>query len=125
MIRGGNKLRTIAQPADVDREDVFCPTASIKDDEDPRYLRLLGTTQPLSAGLGRYFMLSPCAYLEPTEDGGQQCGVYEDRPFTCKRFEVGGSQCEILRQSFGVDPMTEETLSIVALLNEAADRNKP
>lgn len=122
MLRAGNILRTIAQPENYDREDVFCPSASVVDDENPTHLRLIGVSHPLAAGLGRYWMLKPCVNLELTDDGGQQCSVYDKRPGTCRRFEMGGSQCVVLRQTLGVDPMTEATEKVVAMLNEAFTR---
>lgn len=119
MLRGGNRLRTIAQPAPVDRDNVFCPGAGIEDEDNPGTIKLIGTFQPLAAGLGRYFMPKPCVFLEPTEDGGQQCGVYDDRPFTCRRFEVGGDQCVLLRQVYGADPISEATQALMGIIDDA------
>lgn len=116
MIRGGNRLRTIAQPVDYDREEVFCPAICRPDPGNPNQIRMLGTNQPLAAGLGRYFMIGACAYLQPVEEGWQACSAYDQRPGTCKRFEVGESQCRILRETQGIDPMSEETQALVDVI---------
>lgn len=120
MIRGGNKLKTFAQPTDYDRDDVFCPQTSFEDEQGQT--QFVGTKESLKAGLGRYFMLGACKYLEQAEEGWQKCGVYDDRPGTCRRFEAGGGQCLILRQVMGVDEMTESTKRAVDFIEKAMEQ---
>lgn len=115
MLRGGNTLTTIAQPADHVREDVLYPQGWQMDEDDPTNpilavpLVLKGFEfEPLAAGLGRYTLWGTCKYLETTEDGWERCSVYDQRPNVCIDFPMGGQKCHLMRVMAGVDEPTPE-----------------
>jgi len=112
MLRGGNKLLTVAQPVDHDREGVFYPVAHRIDDKNPSaktfILEKNREYEPLAAGLGRYVLPNDCTYLRTSDDGREYCGAYEDRPAVCRDFEVGGNKCQFTRVLRGMDPSPDD-----------------
>ena len=108
MLRGGNKLITVAQPSDHDREKVLYPRGHELDEETGRIIFFAekgNEYEPLAAGLGRYVLTTDCAYLRTDESGWDYCGAYDERPKVCSDFEVGGEKCQIMRVLRGVDPV--------------------
>ncbi len=107
MLRGGNKLLTVSQPTDHDRDDVIYPIGIEYDEDSPSVRKWLVEPgreyEPLEAGMGRYILMNDCAYLKVSEDGWEYCGAYEERPKVCQDFEVGGVKCVKLRLLRGVD----------------------
>ena len=45
-----------------------------------------------------------CVSLETTADGQMPCGIYEQRPQTCRNFEAGSDKCHALRRIYGYEP---------------------
>ncbi|MGI8786716.1 MAG: YkgJ family cysteine cluster protein [Pyrinomonadaceae bacterium] len=45
-----------------------------------------------------------CTSLKPTADGKMPCGIYEQRPQTCRSFEAGSDKCHALRRIYGYEP---------------------
>lgn len=45
-----------------------------------------------------------CTALKPTVDGKMPCGIYEQRPQTCRKFEAGSDKCHALRRIYGFEP---------------------
>ncbi len=45
-----------------------------------------------------------CAALKPTANGAMPCGIYENRPPTCRNFEAGSDKCHALRRIYGYEP---------------------
>lgn len=45
-----------------------------------------------------------CTALRPTADGEMPCGIYENRPPTCRKFEAGSDKCHALRRIYGREP---------------------
>jgi uncharacterized protein len=45
-----------------------------------------------------------CTALKPTTDGKMPCGIYENRPQTCRKFEAGSDKCHALRRIYGYEP---------------------
>lgn len=45
-----------------------------------------------------------CTALETTADGKKPCGIYEQRPQTCRNFEAGSDKCHALRRIYGFEP---------------------
>ncbi len=44
-----------------------------------------------------------CTALEPTADGKMPCGIYENRPSICRKFEAGSDKCHALRRIYGYE----------------------
>ena len=59
-----------------------------------------------------------CAALQPTEDGKMPCGIYENRPQACRKFEAGSDKCHALRRMYGYEPFlsVEEMLAALQVL---------
>lgn len=45
-----------------------------------------------------------CTALEPAENGKMPCGIYENRPSACRKFEAGSDKCHALRRIYGYEP---------------------
>lgn len=45
-----------------------------------------------------------CTALKTTADGKMPCGIYEQRPQTCRNFEAGSDKCHALRRIYGFEP---------------------
>ncbi|MDH3530346.1 MAG: YkgJ family cysteine cluster protein [Acidobacteriota bacterium] len=45
-----------------------------------------------------------CAGLEGRVGGPVSCGVYDDRPGMCRKFEAGSDRCHAVRRAFGIEP---------------------
>jgi len=45
-----------------------------------------------------------CAALEMRADGTMPCGIYDQRPQTCRNFEAGSDKCHALRRIYGFEP---------------------
>ena len=45
-----------------------------------------------------------CKALEIKADGKMPCGIYEQRPQTCRSFEAGSDKCHALRRIYGYEP---------------------
>lgn len=45
-----------------------------------------------------------CTALKPTTDGKMPCGIYENRPRTCRKFEAGSDKCHALRRIYDYEP---------------------
>ncbi len=54
-----------------------------------------------------------CASLKPTIDGTMPCGIYEQRPQTCRKFEAGSDKCHAIRRIYGYEPF----LTLQEMLN--------
>jgi Fe-S-cluster containining protein len=106
MRRPGNLLQTIAEPANYDRSDVIYPISMQVYPEKNTFQWIVETGreyEPLSAGYGRYALLGACKYLVADENGRERCGVYEDRPEVCRKFEMRGRACRLMRVAAGID----------------------
>lgn len=125
MLRGFNKLITVAQPADHDREKVIYPRSYKTDENNPNKrtwtVEKAREYEPLAAGFGRYILEGTCAYLEVSEEGWERCGVYENRPKVCQDFEMGGEKCRLMRSLRGVDEPSEELMRATELIWQAID----
>jgi Fe-S-cluster containining protein len=101
MLRGGNKLITVAQPKNIDREEVIYPIGYETGEDSPNKRTWLlepgREYEPLKAGFGRYILQGDCSYLQVSEEGWEYCGVYEARPEVCRTFEMGAEKCQLLR----------------------------
>ncbi len=45
-----------------------------------------------------------CTALKREADGKMPCGIYEQRPQTCRKFEAGSDKCHALRRIYGFEP---------------------
>lgn len=45
-----------------------------------------------------------CTALQAPPDGTKPCGIYEQRPRTCRKFEAGSDKCHALRRIYGFEP---------------------
>lgn len=45
-----------------------------------------------------------CTALESREDGTMPCGIYEQRPSPCRKFEAGSDKCHAVRRAFNLEP---------------------
>jgi Fe-S-cluster containining protein len=55
---------------------------------------------------GFYVFLTDCGNLGPCSQEGaenRRCGVYDDRPGACRRFEMGSEACLSTRAKYGLD----------------------
>jgi Fe-S-cluster containining protein len=52
--------------------------------------------------------MGTCKYLETTEDGWEQCSVYDQWPNVCKDFPMGGQKCHLMRVAAGIDEAIAE-----------------
>lgn len=111
MKRGGNVLQTVTGHEMYDRPKALYPVSA---QIDP----IKGTIswvyneenlfKPLSAGMGRYALIGECQYLVKDDSGWEHCGVYDERPEVCQKFEEGSKKCELMRKIHGVPlPMAE------------------
>lgn len=100
MLRIGNKLITVAQPADYDRTDVIYPLgyeADYQGNVIEWYTNPENPNEPLAAGFGRYFLLGSCKYIQRSPEGWEHCGAYDQRPKVCRTFEIGSPKCLYFR----------------------------
>lgn len=125
MLKGGNKLLTVAQPVDYDRDKVIYP---ISWEQNPttgqvKFFAEKGREfEPLAAGLGRYILQNDCVYLAEEESGWRYCSVYDERPAVCRDFVVGDQPCRTMRVLRGVDipgPGSHEAIAQEYRLNLA------
>jgi hypothetical protein len=99
MVKGGNNLIPIVLP---DNKDRYAPTPVAMSTKTGR---VYAVPDLIPAGKGRYVMPNDCAYLKPDENGDMNCSAYDDRPFACQKYEVGGNNCHIVRQLFDIEPI--------------------
>ena len=45
-----------------------------------------------------------CTALEGTVGENVSCGVYEERPRMCRKFEAGSDRCHAVRRAYGIEP---------------------
>lgn len=126
MKRGGSQMHTVVKPKKVDQPNAHYPIDHIGDRERNTLVPILDPerpTEPLAAGVGRYLLMGRCGYLVTTEDGRERCSTYDNKPKPCNDFEEGGDKCKFMRQSAGVDPMTElvkRRIEYIKMLREMA-----
>jgi Fe-S-cluster containining protein len=55
------------------------------------------------------------------------CGIYEDRPSSCRAFEAGSDRCHAIRRAYGIEPFLtiEEMTAANARLEERAGGGQP
>ncbi|MDO8335204.1 MAG: YkgJ family cysteine cluster protein [Candidatus Saccharibacteria bacterium] len=111
MKRGGNILQTVASPELYDRPEAPYPISAQIDPSKGTISWVYSKEklfEPLGAGLGRYALIGECNYLVTDSDGWEHCGVYDQRPAVCQKFEEGSKKCEVMREIQGVPlPMAE------------------
>ncbi len=69
-----------------------------------------------------------CSALKPTADGEMPCGIYENRPPTCRKFEAGSDKCHALRRIYGYEPfltIQEMTAALQVLKTKESERISP
>ena len=61
-----------------------------------------------------------CSQLEGELGVKVTCGVYENRPKTCRTFEAGSDRCHAIRRAYGLEPFLslEEMSAVLNILNE-------
>jgi hypothetical protein len=118
MSDAGTAFITIAEPAPYDRDDVPHPSGIPIDlDDVEQYVRRVqaeGQKFPLAANLGRFVMIGSCGNLKNFA-GWEICSIYPERPNTCRKLEMGGGPCRLIRQDKGVDPPGIELLRAVQI----------
>ena len=61
-----------------------------------------------------------CSKLIGAVGEASRCGIYDDRPRTCRTFEAGSDRCHAIRRAYGIEPfLTLEQMSeAIGRLNE-------
>ncbi len=120
MIEVGTDLLTVAEPVGYDRKGVPHPRGETIDiahlDELWERLKREGKVEPLAAGIGRYVMTGTCGALKKFLDW-EYCSNYENRPQVCRKLDMAGPLCLLMRFEHGV-PIPLEELSVVKQLKQ-------
>ena len=69
-----------------------------------------------------------CSALKPTADGTMPCGIYENRPPACRKFEAGSDKCHALRRIYGYEPfltLQEMSAALQILKAKESERISP
>jgi Fe-S-cluster containining protein len=56
-----------------------------------------------------------CSQLDGEVGGQVSCGIYEDRPRSCRTFEAGSDRCHAIRRAYGLEPFLSLDAMSVAL----------
>lgn len=111
MKQGGNTLQTIVAPTLHDQPQAPYPISAQLNTPENTISWIYNRespSEPLKGGLGRYALFGECKYLVKDQDGWEHCGVYDERPAVCQKFEEGSEKCELAREIQGVPlPMAE------------------